>query len=89
VISYRNTRQFNEDPSWEANAHQRLDLTAEMMLAVVDAETGQRGSVITGKEEFLEFCEAALVGIDGVIANLKDKTKNKTTNARASANFKR
>jgi len=72
-----------------ANAYQVLDIITEMMLAVVDAETGQRGSVITGKEEFLEFCEAALVGIDGVIANLKDETKNKTTKASASANFRR
>ena len=75
-LTYRNTRQLNEDTRSVAHTHEVLNLTSDVMLTLVDAETGQRGFLITGKDEFLQPYDAALVRLDGLMAKLKDKTKD-------------
>ena len=75
-LTYRNTHQLNEDARWVAHTHEVLNLTSDVMLAVVDAETGQRGFLITGNNEFLQPYDAALARLDGLMAKLKDKTKD-------------
>ncbi|MEO8617132.1 MAG: PAS domain S-box protein [Luteolibacter sp.] len=75
AIFYRNTRQLNMDARWVAHTDEVLNLTSDVMLALVDAETGQRGFVITGKDEFLQPYDAALLRLDGLMAKLKEKTK--------------
>ena len=51
VLTYRNTSQLSEDARWVAHTNEVLDLTGEALLAVVDAETGQRGFLLTGRDE--------------------------------------
>ena len=75
-LTYRNTRQLNEDAGWVAHTHEVHNLTSDVMLTLVDAETGQRGFLITGKDEFLQPYDAALVRLDGLVAKLRDKTKD-------------
>ena len=53
-----------------------LGLTADVLLTLVDAETGQRGFIITGKDDFLQPYNAALVGLDERLARLRDETKD-------------
>ncbi|MGB1123946.1 MAG: CHASE3 domain-containing protein [Phycisphaeraceae bacterium] len=52
---------IDRDSKVIANAH-------EIMKLVVDMETGQRGFVITGKEDYLEPYHNALIKIDTLIA---------------------
>ena len=47
-----------------------------MLLTLVDAETGQRGFIITGKDDFLQPYNAALGRLDERLAKLKDKTQD-------------
>ena len=75
-VNYRNTRQLNEDAGWVAHTHNVLNLTSEVMLALVDAETGTRGFLITGKDEFLQPYDAALARLDGLMVKRKDKTND-------------
>src|SRR5438045_1876039 len=51
-LAYRNTSQLVEDAGWVAHTQEVLDLTSDVLRLLVDAETGQRGFVITGKESF-------------------------------------
>ncbi|NVB82447.1 MAG: histidine kinase [Kofleriaceae bacterium] len=48
--------------------------TAKLLAAVVDAETGQRGFVITGREEFLEPYNQALGTVDRAYLELRRLT---------------
>src|SRR5690349_10727043 len=75
-FAFRNTRQLDEDAGWVAHTHEVMDLTAGVLLALVDAETGQRGFLLTGQEEFLQPYHAALARLDGTLADLKDKTRD-------------
>jgi PAS domain S-box-containing protein len=75
-LAYRNTRQLNEDAGWVAHAHEVRDLTASVLLTLVDAETGQRGFLVTGEDEFLQPYDAALNRLTGQMAKLKDKARD-------------
>jgi PAS domain S-box-containing protein len=75
-VSYRNIRQLDEDAGWVVHTHEVLDLIADVLLALVDAETGERGFLITGKDEFLVPYDAAIKRLDGLMVKLKDKTKD-------------
>src|SRR6202043_3674398 len=74
-LAYRNTRQLHEDAGRVAHTHEVLDLTSDLLRTLVDAETGQRGFLITGQENFLEPYQQALARLDQQVRTLKDRTK--------------
>src|SRR5262249_35021013 len=76
ALAYRNTRQLLEDAGWVAHTHEVLDLTSGTLRTLVDAETGQRGFLSTGKEDFLEPYHQALARLDRQVRALKDKTQD-------------
>src|SRR5262245_28229411 len=76
ALAYRNTRQLLEDAGWVAHTREVLDLTSDLLRTLVDAETGQRGFLITGKEDFLEPYRQALARLDQQVRALKDKTQD-------------
>ena len=75
-LAYRNTRQLLDDAGWVAHTHEVLDLTSDVLRTLVDAETGQRGFLITGQEDFLEPYQQALARLDQQVRTLKDKTQD-------------
>ena len=76
VLNQRNTNQLNEDAGWVAHTHEVLGMTADVLLSLVDAETGERGFIITGKDEFLQPYDDSIAKLDEHLAKLKDKTKD-------------
>jgi PAS domain S-box-containing protein len=75
-LAYRNTNKLDEDARWVSHTHEVLDLTSDVLLAVVDAETGQRGYLLTGKAEFLQPYDAARARLADLLAALKEKTRD-------------
>src|SRR5438105_10552928 len=73
-LAYRNTRQLLQDAGWVAHTHAVLDLTAEMLRTLTDAETAQRGYLVTGKVDYLDSYHEAVARLDQRVSNLKDKT---------------
>ena len=61
-LAHRNTRQLREDAGWVAHTQEVLDLTGGVLRTLVDAETGQRGFLLAGKENFLEPYHRPLLG---------------------------
>src|SRR5207237_9895335 len=58
------------------HTHDVLDRTSDVLRILVDAETGQRGFLITSKESFLEPYQQALARLDQRVRTLKDKTQD-------------
>lgn len=73
-ISYRNTRKLIRDSNLVAHSHEVLDELEGTLSSIKDAETGQRGYIITGKEEYLEPYRAALPAINRRIERLRQLT---------------
>ena len=74
ILDYRNTRELNADLDWVAHfraVHESLDA---ILLAVVDAETGQRGYLLTADEHYLEPYNAALDALPDLTRRIQSLT---------------
>ncbi|MDB4955008.1 MAG: histidine kinase [Myxococcales bacterium] len=74
VTGYRSTKSLIANDERVAHTHQVRRQIAELLSSVVNAETGQRGFVITAKDEFLEPYNAALLAIDRTFAGVRGLT---------------
>ncbi|MCL9782598.1 CHASE3 domain-containing protein [Vibrio sp. S4M6] len=61
---YRNTQSMVEDHRWVTHTHKAIARAQELLTLVLDMETGERGYLITGDEEFLEPYAASLLEWD-------------------------
>jgi PAS domain S-box-containing protein len=73
-LAYRNTEQLYEDTAWVVHSHEVQDHITEVLLALVDAESGARGFFVSGREEVLGPYHAALARLDDRLARLRDLT---------------
>jgi methyl-accepting chemotaxis protein len=76
VISYRNTGNLIENDGWVAHTAEVRTALADLLSALKDAETGERGYVITGDDSFLEPYQTALTGIPSIFASLRKLTSD-------------
>lgn len=53
-ISYRNTLNLLETSRWVAHTHEVMAQLSNLLSVMQDAETGQRGYLLTGVDEYLE-----------------------------------
>ncbi|HXG56247.1 MAG TPA: CHASE3 domain-containing protein [Vicinamibacterales bacterium] len=60
VLSYRSTTELIRESDAREYMRQRLTQLNDLFSALKDAETGERGYVITGQTNFLEPVDAAL-----------------------------
>lgn len=74
--SYQNTAQFVEAAEWQKHTYQVLNTLDETLARLVDAETGERGYLLTGDENYLEPYRAASKNIDQAIGHLKNLTSD-------------
>jgi methyl-accepting chemotaxis protein len=53
VVVYRATNELIDSATWVAHTHKVKEATLALLSAAQDAETGQRGFVLTGEERYL------------------------------------
>jgi PAS domain S-box-containing protein len=82
VISYQNTLKVIENEYWVAHTHQVLTELENTLSTLKDAETGQRGYVLTGDKHYLEPYFAALSQINGNIKNIRQLTVDNSSQQR-------
>jgi methyl-accepting chemotaxis protein len=76
VISYRNTYDLIENDSWVAHTYQvRTDL-ADLVSLLKDAETGQRGYLITGDDSYLAPYQSALGSLKATLDDVRKLTSD-------------
>ncbi len=75
VLNYRNTLLLYQNAQRVDEAHKILDLTMGIMLGLVDAETGERGYLLTFDNDFLRPYTDALPVIQQRMTKLKEMIK--------------
>src|SRR5580698_1130645 len=70
--AYRNWAQMKEDLAQGLQARERLLATTDLISQLKDAETGQRGYILTGDEEYLEPYKKATALIPGLLAQVTE-----------------
>ncbi|HYA16488.1 MAG TPA: CHASE3 domain-containing protein, partial [Bryobacteraceae bacterium] len=74
VVAYRSLAELIDTADWVTHTHLVKETLAGTLSAVQDAETGQRGFVLTGEERYLAPYTDALRTVDADIARIKDLT---------------
>jgi methyl-accepting chemotaxis protein len=76
LMSYWSTFRLIEANHSVAHTHQVLELLETLLSLLKDAETGQRGFLLTAKEPYLEPYHTATAGIDRTLAGLRQLTSD-------------
>lgn len=71
-LSYRAVRTLITNEQWVTHTHQVLENLTTLLSMLKDAETGERGYVITGDDAFLEPYHSAIRQIDSRLLVLKN-----------------
>ncbi|MGB7542047.1 MAG: CHASE3 domain-containing protein, partial [Burkholderiales bacterium] len=74
AVSYRNTAELIEAIQMRARTHEILQNLDGVLSALQNAETGQRGYVITGEERYLEPYQTGTAMLNQTIQNLRRLT---------------
>ena len=88
VVSYFNIRTLNRDSEQIAHTHEVLLGLNNVLSTMKDAETGQRGFIITGQESYLEPYADALTGIEEQVLRIEQLTKDNPDQQRRIAPLK-
>ncbi|MGH9663819.1 MAG: CHASE3 domain-containing protein, partial [Bryobacteraceae bacterium] len=70
-VAYRCQSEFRDDVEWVRRTHQILNRIETVLNLVNEAETGQRGFLITGDNAYLQPYEAAKQQIPGQVRELR------------------
>src|SRR6266436_3878120 len=73
-VSYRSISALTSTSQLVTHTHQVLEHIANVLSLLKDAETGQRGYVITGDEAFLEPYQAAVSSVSAVVKDMRQLT---------------
>jgi methyl-accepting chemotaxis protein len=74
LIGYRSTSQLIDNEHWVAHTHEVRGKLAHLKTLLVDAETAERGYVITGEEGFLEPYRGALAQAGKALDDVRHRT---------------
>jgi len=74
AVSYHSINLLANTSHTVTHAHEVLERIASVLSLVKDAETGQRGFVITGDEAYLEPYNSGVEGLPRLIKELRDLT---------------
>lgn len=73
-VSFRAMNQLAEADHWEKHSSEVILKFEQLMSTMKDAETGQRGFLLTGREDYLEPYTRATVEVDKLHKTLMDLT---------------
>jgi len=76
ALAYRGTTRLVQTAGWVSHTYQVLEQVATVETSLKDAETGQRGFLITGEDRYLEPYNASRKGVDGAVAGLRRLTSD-------------
>ncbi|MEG4815380.1 CHASE3 domain-containing protein [Microcoleus sp. K5-D4] len=74
ATSYRNTLKLIENERWVSHTHQVLTELEATLSTLKDAETGQRGYLLTGEQRYLEPYYSAIARINQQVVGLRQLT---------------
>ena len=82
AFSWLSMVNLGDDAQMVAHTHEVLENLERIISQLKDAETGQRGFVITGETHYLEPYSAGLLGIELAVANARKLTSDNPSQQR-------
>ncbi len=78
IISYRNSERVLETSGWVSHTHEVLYELEQMRINAIESETGVRGFVITGNDDYLDPYDKARATQHEHLRNIKELTRDNT-----------
>ena len=79
VVSYQSTLNVEDAAAWRAHSNEVRLAVQSLLSSLQDAETGQRGFIITGDETYLQPYNTAIAVVGTQLANLRALTADNPT----------
>ena len=76
ATAYRNIGTMRDTADWVAHTHQMKEHVVNILSFLQDAETGQRGFIITGDESYLEPYQTGVTRVPQEVADIRTLTPN-------------
>lgn len=76
AISYENMVKLAESEAWVEHTHEVLNTIEQCMSSIKDAETGQRGFVITGEDKYLQPYQGAEDAVQRRLEHVRELTSD-------------
>ena len=74
AVSYRNIQEISRSEAMVVHTHEVIDSLNVLLSSIKDAETGQRGYIITGDKDYLLPYHASRIEIDRLLTQLEGLT---------------
>src|SRR6266849_1113085 len=74
IVAYRATTELVDSADWVTHTHKVKEMLAQVRFTLIDAETGQRGFVITGEERYLDPYTQAIKALGRYVQDLREAT---------------
>lgn len=74
IVSYQSTTKLSESAAWRSHSYQVLESIEKLVSFIKDAESGQRGFLMTGVDRYLDPYRAGTRQIDPALDALKRLT---------------
>ncbi|MBD0310012.1 MAG: CHASE3 domain-containing protein, partial [Microcoleus sp. T1-bin1] len=88
ATSYCNTLKLLENERWVSHTHRVLTELEATLSTLKDAETGQRGYLLTGEERYLEPYHSAIARINQQVVRLQQLTADNNRQQQRIRDFK-
>src|SRR5262245_28887275 len=75
-IAYSNTEALVERQNWRRHSYEVLQQIEVVVARLVDAETGQRGYLLTGNDRYLEPYRTATTATNTALTKLAELTRD-------------
>ena len=75
-IAYFNIQTLRNDNQWIVHSHQVITTLDDLLSTMKDAETGQRGYLLTYKDRYLEPYNSALAAVGSQLDELAQETRD-------------
>ncbi|HEX3717125.1 MAG TPA: CHASE3 domain-containing protein [Verrucomicrobiae bacterium] len=82
VVAYQSIAKLTDTADWVAHSHQVMETLESVLSTMNDAETGQRGYLLTGEDDYLAPYTAAQRAIDGQVKTLRELTQDNPSQQR-------
>jgi CHASE3 domain sensor protein len=76
IVSYQNTVRLHENDKWVAHTQDVIAKVESILSALKDAESGQRGYVITADETYLARYRNDVVEVERIITELENRSRS-------------
>src|SRR5437899_346629 len=74
IFAYRGVTELIDTTDWVSHTHKVKEKLAGVLSALKDAETGQRGFLLTGEERYLEPYQSGIKAVDRDVQDLRELT---------------